>query len=571
MRRGSQLKIICHKFNQFIHLWFRCIAVKKIISLEEKCKDEGKLNILEAWDYEHNYPLTPKDVSFSSQKKVFWKGCCGHSWEARISNRFYEDSGCPYCSNQKVLKGYNDLATTNPEVSKQWDYARNTFLPNEVCSGSGKTAYFFCANHHSYKRRIVEWSNGGRCPYCAGKRILAGFNDLATLHPEIISEWDFEKNSVKPSEIASNYQRKVWWKCSKGHSYQMVPSAKALQKCGCPVCSKVRRTSFPEQVVFYYISKCFHDAINSYKPEWLHSKEIDIFIPSIKTGIEYDGVGFHKSASKDASKDIICKDNGVKLIHIREIGCPRMPDSSIVINADSKNLTEALKQLIAYLDHNIDIDIERDRTEIMSKYISYERGISLSDLYPEIANEWDYEKNGTLSPDYFMPKSNTSVYWLCPEGHSYKQAIASRTQQKQGCPICSNKIIVSGENDFAKWCKDNNITLLDEWDYEKNERKPSSFSKGSGEKVWWKCKQGHSYQARIRERTRQDGKASGCPICGKGGTFVRNTETGQEFASLRAAAEANGTNHHMMKKVCEQNLVLNGYHWELIMNNNEKA
>ena len=40
-----------------------------------------------------------------------------------------------------------------------------------------------------------------------------------------------------------------------------------------------------------------------------------------------------------------------------------------------------------------------------------------------------------------------------------------------------------------------------EWDYEKNINMPNAYLAGSVEKVWWKCDKGHSYQAKICNRT----------------------------------------------------------------------
>jgi hypothetical protein len=56
--------------------------------------------------------------------------------------------------------------------------------------------------------------------------------------------------------------------------------------------------------------------------------------------------------------------------------------------------------------------------------------------------------------------------------------------------------------------------LAEEWHPTKNgSLKPTDFLPGSNEKVWWSCNQGHEWKASIGERTRSDGKATGCPKC----------------------------------------------------------
>ena len=86
------------------------------------------------------------------------------------------------------------------------------------------------------------------------------------------------------------------------------------------------QSSFAEQAIFFYVSKAFEDAINRYNE---HNVEIDIFIPSLMIGIEYDGSRYHKKVEKDIAKNEICCKRGIQLVHIREFDCP-------TINCDKK-------------------------------------------------------------------------------------------------------------------------------------------------------------------------------------------------------------------------------------------
>jgi len=70
----------------------------------------------EAWQWD------PSNYSYGSGLIKTWKGQCGHTWEAEIKNRT-RGQGCPYCSNKKILVGFNDLASTNPElISEIYDW-----------------------------------------------------------------------------------------------------------------------------------------------------------------------------------------------------------------------------------------------------------------------------------------------------------------------------------------------------------------------------------------------------------------------------------------------------------------
>ena len=85
--------------------------------------DDKKL--MSEWDWSKNESLeyTPSQITIGSSKKVWWKCSNGHKWQAPIKDR-NNGHGCPYCSNRKVLKGYNDLKTVNPSLSKEWNYEK---------------------------------------------------------------------------------------------------------------------------------------------------------------------------------------------------------------------------------------------------------------------------------------------------------------------------------------------------------------------------------------------------------------------------------------------------------------
>lgn len=132
---------------------------------------------------------------------------------------------------------------------------------------------------------------------------------------------------------------------------------------------------------------------------------------------------------------------------------------------------------------------------------------SLLKLRPDIAKDWHYGKNKPLRPEDFFANSHKKVWWKCSKRHTWQATIAARTHNGQGCPICSNRIIIPGYNDLKTL--DPETAKL--WNYEKNgDFKPSQVSVGSNKRVWWKCEKGHEYQGKINDKSR---KKHGCPIC----------------------------------------------------------
>ena len=93
-----------------------------------------------------------------------------------------------------------------------------------------------CEKGHAWQAMPAARSAGESCPVCAGKVVIPGENDLATLYPEIAAQWDGEKNGELTAEMVSPYSnRKAWWRCREGHSWQAAIAARTKRKTGCPL------------------------------------------------------------------------------------------------------------------------------------------------------------------------------------------------------------------------------------------------------------------------------------------------------------------------------------------------
>ena len=148
---------------------------------------------------DRNLPLTPDSITFGSNKKVWWKGACGHEWETSVKARSNGEK-CPICSGARVVTGINDLSTLKSELASEWS-EKNKIKPTEVSIGSHKKVIWKCKLEHEWIATVKSRSiNRTGCPYCSHNKVLAGFNDLATLFPEVADEWS-DKNEKKPTEV----------------------------------------------------------------------------------------------------------------------------------------------------------------------------------------------------------------------------------------------------------------------------------------------------------------------------------------------------------------------------------
>lgn len=209
-------------------------------TLQEFCTTQKRPELLVEWDLERNAPLTPKDVTFGSHKKVWW--CCknGHSWQTAVYTRS-GGAGCPYCPGRlphiersKVLSQYA------PALVKEWDSEKNAPLtPEQVLAGTHRKIWWRCKKGHSWQAAAVSRiRKRTECPVCAGRKVISGENDLATVLPQLAAQWDAEKNgSLTPEAVSPNSNRRVWWKCEKGHAYCAVIAYRAQSSSGCPYCT----------------------------------------------------------------------------------------------------------------------------------------------------------------------------------------------------------------------------------------------------------------------------------------------------------------------------------------------
>ena len=73
----------------------------------------------------------------------------------------------------------------------------------------------------------------------------------------------------------------------------------------------------------------------------------------------------------------------------------------------------------------------------------------------KILDDWDYSKNGDLTPETIAYASNKRVWWKCAQGHSFDAKVNNRVVHGTGCPYCAGSKTLEGYNDFKTWCQTN--------------------------------------------------------------------------------------------------------------------
>ena len=327
-------------------------------------------DIAAEWDYSRNGALLPQNVMPSSSKKVHWKCKYGHEWAATVDSRTRNNYGCPYCSGKRAISGQNDLRTLFPDIVGEWDYEGNEELyPEQILPQSNRKVAWICQEGHKWFARVADRVKGTKCPYCTGKIVLTE-KSLATLFPAVAAEWDNERNvGLNPKECAPFSEKKVWWKCSRGHNWQAVIANRTKHGSGCPYCQR-----------------------------------------------------------------------------------------------------------------KIPIQGEND----------------LATTHPHLIAQWCTERNGACTPEKVMASSSRKVWWRCKRGHVWEASVASRAARNAGCPYCCGQRVIRGETDLAS----QSPRLLAQWDFRRNaELTPHDVSFFSNRKVWWICAAGHSWKTTVYKRS----------------------------------------------------------------------
>jgi hypothetical protein len=271
------------------------------------------------------------------------------------------------------------LRYSNPDLIPQWDFERNSGVtPDVVTNGSNRKVWWICpaALDHRWEASPKRRVHGEFCPFCTNKRVAAS-NCLETLHPDLAAEWDADRNGLTAREVTAKAKKYYWWRCpaADDHRWQ-APIARRAKGHGCPFCS------------------------------------------------------------------------GNKVV----------PSTSIAARR------------------------------------------------PELAAQWDHERNGYLKPDAVSIGSKTFIHWKCPLADDHRWTATLKARRKSGCPCCAGIKLVRS-NCLAT----THPEVAAEWDLERNgEKTPYSVMGGHNGRVHWICKEGHRWTTSPNARTRAGHRCPGC-------------------------------------------------------------
>ncbi len=492
------------------------------------------------WNFKKNYPLTPADVKPNNTKSVWWKCLVdGYEWSAPIAKR-HNGRKCPVCTNQVVMKGINDLSTTNPQLAKEWHPTKNVDISiDKVGKNSSKKAWWLCENGHYWKAVIAKRNHGRGCPYCSNKDVWVGDNDLSTTHPEIAAEWDYELNDgLLPTGFTRGAEKKVWWRCNEGHSWK----ARIADRCkkngsatGCSQCNSVNSAKKVLEKLNVDTSniEVLQNNITITHPElsaeWHPTKNeglriSDVSYGSIKKvwwkcsqGHEWQAPVYSRTSENKNGCPICSKHTGTSfseqavLFYISKIF--DLADGRVIINGTEADIfIPTLNLAIEYDGVYYHKDIMRDikKNELLkdvnlirireaglpiiedfncknfqlTKNNPSELGLVIEDVIKHIRSSYE------LSPCEIETINNMHIDVVLDTSSIMSQYIVSKKK---------NSLLEKRPDLAFEWHPTKNGDLT-----------PDKVTCGSNTKVFWMCEKGHEWDSSINNRV----KGCGCRICG---------------------------------------------------------
>lgn len=273
------------------------------------------------WHPTRNGDLKPDEVGFGSMKKVWWLCSNGHEWKTSVNHRASKKRGCAVCAGQRVISGYNDLSVTHVEFRELWHPTKNGNLAFEDFSaGSQSKVWWLGVCGHEWEAIIKDvLGKHSSCPICSGRKVLLGYNDLASQCPTLAAQWHPTKNGdLKPHEISSGSHLKVWWLGECGHEWEAAVYSRVTGN-GCRFCAL--KSSGKEKALLDFI-ETLGVKVERNDRSLLQGKELDGYLPDHKVAIEFNGIFWHDEGHKGKTyhydKWLACKALGVQLIQIWE-------------------------------------------------------------------------------------------------------------------------------------------------------------------------------------------------------------------------------------------------------------
>lgn len=356
----------------------------------------------------------------------------------------------------------------------------------------------------------------GGCPYCARRRVLAGFNSLQDTHPDLAARWDIVGNGTRrPTDVLSGSNDEVLWLCDGGHSFpKTVREMVVNPNCG------------------YCSNHVVHPEINSLaalRPDiaatWHPTRNGELtpsdLIPTTdqkvwwlcEKGHDYELAPLQRTMGRG------CRFCIGRALHPDNCLATVRPDLAAEWHPTMNGLLTPFDVKPSY-DKPVWWQCSLGDAYAMSPGARRRgRGCSvcagkvvnlrtcMATTHPDLAKELDEDLNGEITAWDVAAGTNLVLMWKCDFGHRWPAPGDRRKKLGTGCPTCANRVLLVGFNDMAT----TDPHLVPEWSERNGDLRPCDVITGARDRRWWVCTRGHHWKARGTDRK----GGHGCRRCAR--------------------------------------------------------
>lgn len=406
-----------------------------------------------------------------------------------------------------------------PDIEK---YLVSDIDPKTVSSTGRKKYQFVCKKcNEVFERSAGDYVRGtGLCIKCArdyraSKQAVTRADNNSLLRwfissnmdiPEVVGDYDLSSIS------AGSSKKKIRFRCKLGHEFEMTPYM-VSKGFWCPFCARNKRISKPALCIYMFLREYRKCVLEYTIPGTKLS--LDIFIDNMNIGIEFDGQRYHKDIDRELTKDRICEDLGITVLHIREPECPSMCGTNVYTLKNTvsswKDLDECRYWLVCKLKVNIPLLSFEQAWKDM--YVYLYNGMVPNNAYTAICRCQDNDiliSSRQRAESISRGENTIKLEFKCRNcGYRYSVTPSNYIRRNSRCPYCAGKA-VNNDNSLSSSCIVGEYSAL-------NEEPAENIHIRSSKKCIWTCPSGHYYEATPEARTTR--QETGCPICARNVTL----------------------------------------------------
>jgi len=415
--------------------------------------DGAPKRLTNEWHPTKNGTLTPRTVGIGSAKKVWWLGKCGHEWETSPGNRYHQGriTACPFCSNQRVSPE-NNFAKLAPELAKQWNHEKNGDLkPDQFTYKSSVKVWWRCPRNseHEWQASMNDRHKYG-CPRCyshISKPHLRIFTELLPIFPDLeihhkIEGLEFDIFLHKHN-LAIEYDGARWHKRRIKQDKQKTKEAESF---GIKI-FRIREKNLAQ----VSDNDLFINGTDVSKADLL------ALLDMINHTVSLDGkteklIEEYRSNNgfwneKKYAELLTFYPGPLKGQSVKDTNPELIDQWDIELNHGliPENFSAGSRQVVRWTcskGHIWSTSIKRRAIGEGCPYCTGKRVAkenSLAVKSPRIADQWNYDRNGELTPDQVTYKSKKKVWWVCPKNPKHEWQAGVGDRHKYGCPFCSGR------------------------------------------------------------------------------------------------------------------------------------